>query len=1043
MSGVVHATTKAAGNTLAAVADWNAIHNDGDDTAFSIFVGSSTPTELYDGRVWIDISTDPPTIKIYDLTDTEWEFQLGTFLIGAHLLPSADDTYDIGGASAQEWRNAYIDGILYVDDILMDDTTGEIRTDTGNLRFHMYDTNREFYFDGYNSGAGGGVAGPTLQIRGDATDSVPAIGFYYSSSTFADTLGLSIFNDAASSVIGSWQASQSLQLSVYADASAPNLALRLDFEAPAAASGIDYADTSFPNTGWWRIYSDGKVTQKFAINGQDGNIYVHNHIQPNAANSYSVGTAGAAFLAMNTNTLASLYLQPLSGNTAIAIQDDGGNSRFAFNDLESGSTDYALTPAVDGTGVIGTSGAAFKAMNTNYITALYMQPLSGNTAIVIQDDDGNARFSLFDLESGSTDYAFIPSTDNTGNVGTSGNRFKAGYFYALNVAGAITVQDIFPSTADTYVLGSATKEWRDLYIGDAGNITLGLGQDATITWVNGTSAFDLFNMTGDTGVTRIAGGSTSGYAEGAAIHMYGQSHAAFPGQLAIYAGEVNNANAYIDFYTATAAPTITRRLRINRGNTPVDIDVKNSWLHVESDTYGIKLSSDGAETIHGDGTNIVFGAPLDMNGNAILGGGSGHDQFSDFVANEHIDHTAVTLTAGDGLTGGGTIAANRTFAVGAGTGIGVNANDVQLSHLGIESLTDPNADRIMFWDDVGAGAVTWLTVGTGLSIAATTLSTDDANIDHGSLGGLGDDDHTIYFLADGSRNLGGNIVPDGASTRDLGTVAAEFANLYIGTGRTYYGATQLGSMFHNGTDVIISSSTDIVLTAGGSNVKPSAANTISLGATDAEWNDIYLGTGRLHLYTDQHEYIYSNGTNMYFGVGAAGRYGMSTTAFFPTTDSVDALGTTSLRFSEIHVDTIIEDFVADADHSVGAGARTIEATAGENIVPGELVYLKLSDGKWWKTDADAEATSTGMLGISVDTTNAEATGTILIEGVYRDDTWAWTTTGSSLPLFVDTTAGDLSETAPSGSGDFVRVAAHSISDDEIYFRPDGAWVEVV
>jgi len=40
-----------------------------------------------------------------------------------------------------------------------------------------------------------------------------------------------------------------------------------------------------------------------------------------------------------------------------------------------------------------------------------------------------------------------------------------------------------------------------------------------------------------------------------------------------------------------------------------------------------------------------------------------HDSFADFVANEHIDHTAVTLTAGTGLTGGGTIAANRTFAV--------------------------------------------------------------------------------------------------------------------------------------------------------------------------------------------------------------------------------------------------------------------------------------------------------------------------------------------------------------------------------------------
>lgn len=40
-----------------------------------------------------------------------------------------------------------------------------------------------------------------------------------------------------------------------------------------------------------------------------------------------------------------------------------------------------------------------------------------------------------------------------------------------------------------------------------------------------------------------------------------------------------------------------------------------------------------------------------------------HDSLSNFVANEHIDHTGVTLTAGVGLSGGGTIAANRTFTV--------------------------------------------------------------------------------------------------------------------------------------------------------------------------------------------------------------------------------------------------------------------------------------------------------------------------------------------------------------------------------------------
>lgn len=41
--------------------------------------------------------------------------------------------------------------------------------------------------------------------------------------------------------------------------------------------------------------------------------------------------------------------------------------------------------------------------------------------------------------------------------------------------------------------------------------------------------------------------------------------------------------------------------------------------------------------------------------------------------------TATDMIAGAGLTGGGTLAANRTFAVGAGTGITVNADDVALN----------------------------------------------------------------------------------------------------------------------------------------------------------------------------------------------------------------------------------------------------------------------------------------------------------------------------------------------------------------------------
>ncbi|MHA1408820.1 MAG: hypothetical protein ACTSQY_00630, partial [Candidatus Odinarchaeia archaeon] len=83
-----------------------------------------------------------------------------------------------------------------------------------------------------------------------------------------------------------------------------------------------------------------------------------------------------------------------------------------------------------------------------------------------------------------------------------------------------------------------------------------------------------------------------------------------------------------------------------------------------------------------------------------------HDSLTNFVTDEHVAHSGITLTAGTGLSGGGDISANRTFS---------------LSHLGIESLTDPNDDRILFWDD-GAGATAWLDLGDFLEISGTTFN---------------------------------------------------------------------------------------------------------------------------------------------------------------------------------------------------------------------------------------------------------------------------------------------------------------------------------
>lgn len=88
-----------------------------------------------------------------------------------------------------------------------------------------------------------------------------------------------------------------------------------------------------------------------------------------------------------------------------------------------------------------------------------------------------------------------------------------------------------------------------------------------------------------------------------------------------------------------------------------------------------------------------------------------HDSLSGFVADEHVAHSSVNLTAGSGLTGGGDITASRTFNIGEGTGITVSANEIATNDSEIihDDLSGFVAD-----EHVAHSSVT-LTAGDGLS----------------------------------------------------------------------------------------------------------------------------------------------------------------------------------------------------------------------------------------------------------------------------------------------------------------------------------------
>jgi len=143
-----------------------------------------------------------------------------------------------------------------------------------------------------------------------------------------------------------------------------------------------------------------------------------------------------------------------------------------------------------------------------------------------------------------------------------------------------------------------------------------------------------------------------------------------------------------------------------------------------------------------------------------------HDAANNFVANEHIDHTSVTLTAGDGLTGGGDISANRTFAVSVD-----------------DSTIEINSDALRIKD----GAITSAKIGAGGFVFNEAGASVDFRVE-------GDTDANLLFIDGSTDRVGiGTNAPaylldvDGAIGADSITVGEsnKYLSMLRSTGGTF------------------------------------------------------------------------------------------------------------------------------------------------------------------------------------------------------------------------------------------------------------------
>ena len=694
-----------------------------------------------------------------------------------------------------------------------------------------------------------------------------------------------------------------------------------------------------------------------------------------------------------------------------------------FDSQSAGDILFASSSTVLSKLAIGTAGKVL-AVNSGASAPEYVAALTGvtsvlNTALVVgRDADNDIDFAtdntiLFRADGADqiklTNGALLPVTDDDIDLGSSSLQFKDGYFDGTLEADAITVGGTAvltggAETAITSILNTSLVVGRDadndIDFGTDNNIIFRAGAQDQVKLIDGalapvtdndvdlgTSSLEFKDAYFDGTVTTDALAMATNTSGNLLIGNGSAFASTAVGDLSEIS-TVANDDVFLAVDTSGGGLKKIARSAIVAGlatsgaisnvvedTSPQlggDLDVQTNSIITDTSNRNIKLAAHGTGLVEVRGNthpgSIILNCESNSHGQTIKAQAHSEAVTNTLTLPAGASSTLVSLVSTDTLT-------NKTLTTPKIAEIdSLSSGNIVLD---AEANIELNADggTITFKDaSASLGTITSSGYSGTAAVATTVTITDNESTD---------EDNAIIFTAGGDVD-GGNI-----------------------------GLESDGTLTYNPSTGKVTA-TGFVGTLTG-NVTGNVSGTAATVTGAAQSNITSLGT----LTTLTVDNVITNGTT----IGHTDDTDLMTLADGSLTLAGD------LKLADGKHINLTTPLLAGSDHT--ATGTTAQMLAGAAITAFQLVCIHSTTQEVVPADASAAATSRAI-GIALADISDTATGTILLHGFVRDDTFNFTTGGV---VFLSETTGALTQTAPTTSDAFVQAVGVALEPDVVFINP--------